>query len=117
VSALSSDPESRSAITALATDSSQPEEVRMAAIKSLAVAGPGAAPLLLDVAKNEQGSLGLRTQAAAALAVMIEGSGATIGKNQLDAISTELRKLQSNAALAPAAGRALKATDTARDSK
>ena len=56
-----------------------------------------------------------REQAAGALATTVETHGAALDKIRLNGIAAELRKLETP--LAPAAARALQATDALKEKK
>lgn len=113
--ALASDSESRPLIAQILADGTQPDPVRSAAASSIAAGGASSIPLLLKVLKNSKESESLRAHAAAALAATVETSGANLTKSQLDAVAAELRAVDS--AAAPAASRALRATDALREKK
>lgn len=115
--ALASDPESRATIASMLADPRQPENVRAAALHSLAASGTDVTPQLLDIARRQTESAILRRQAAAALATVIETLGPALNSSRLDGIATDLNTLTTDAVLAPTLDRALKATDTLRSKK
>jgi hypothetical protein len=113
--ALAPDAASRPAIAAILADRNQPESVRSAAIRSLTAGTSEATDPLLNVLNNPQEPRNLREQAAGALATTVETHGAALDKTRLNGIAAELRKLETP--LAPAAARALEATDALKEKK
>lgn len=117
IAALSTDPESRSIIMGIFSDKTQPEEIRSAALRSVVIGGREGAVLLIDVLKRPDESPNIRQQAAAALATTVESIGGELSKTELEGLDRQLRTIGSDAALAPTLDRALRTTDTIRQSK